>query len=141
MPPSGQVSPAISARIIHAALVLGVLTFWLVSWYIGQSSAVPAEALPDRRVLYVALALVSATLFGGAMFTASRLGPIRSGTSQDDWWRQNLGKAIVIWSLVEAPSLLGLVAYLLTRDFRTLIATFIGLLFFGSYRPSRLIER
>jgi hypothetical protein len=141
VPPSGQVSPAISARIIHAALVLGVLTFWLVSWYIGQSSAVPAEALPDRRVLYVALALVSATLFGGAMFTASRLGPIRSGTSQDDWWRQNLGKAIVIWSLVEAPSLLGLVAYLLTRDFRTLIATFIGLLFFGSYRPSRLIER
>jgi hypothetical protein len=141
VPPDGQVSPALSARIIHAALVLGVLMFWLVGWYIGQSSAVPADALPDRRVLYVALALVSATLFGGAMFAASRLGPIRSGTSQDDWWRQNLGKAIVIWSLVEAPSLLGLVAYVLTRDFRTLIATFIGLLFFGSYRPSRLIER
>jgi len=121
--------------------VLGVLTFWLVGWYIGQSSAVPAEALPDRRVLYVALALVSATLFGGAMFTAARLGPIRPGHSQDDWWRENLGKAIVVWSLVEAPSLLGLVAYTLTRDFRTLIATFIGLLFFGSYRPGRLIER
>jgi hypothetical protein len=118
VPPNSQVSPAISARIIHAALVLGVLMFWLVGWYIGQSSAVPAEALPDRRMLYVALALVSATLFGGAMFTASRLGPIRSGTSQDDWWRQNLGRAIVIWSLVEAPSVLGLVAYVLTRDFR-----------------------
>lgn len=141
MPPNSPVSPAISARIIHAALVLGVLTFWLVGWYIGQSSAVPAEALPDRRVLYVALALVSATLFGGAMFTAARLGPIRPGGSQDDWWHENLGKAIVVWSLVEAPSLLGLVAYSLTRDFRTLIATFIGLLFFGSYRPSRLIER
>ena len=141
MPPNSPVSPAISARIIHAALVLGVLTFWLVGWYIGQSSAVPAEALPDRRVLYVALALVSATLFGGAVFTAARLGPIRPGGSQDDWWHENLGKAIVVWSLVEAPSLLGLVAYSLTRDFRTLIATFIGLLFFGSYRPSRLIER
>jgi hypothetical protein len=137
----GPVSPAISARIIHAALVLGVLTFWLVAWYLGHTSAVPAEALPDRRVLYVALALVSATLFGAAMFTAGRLGHIRPGTSQDDWWRANLGKAIVIWSLVEAPSLLGLVAYTLTRDFRTLLATFIGLLFFGSYRPSRLIER
>ena len=141
MPPNSPVSPAISARIIHAALVLGVLTFWLVGWYIGQSAAVPAEALPDRRVLYVALALVSATLFGGAMFTAARLGPIRPGGSQDEWWHENLGKAIVVWSLVEAPSLLGLVAYTLTRDFRTLIATFIGLLFFGSYRPSRLIER
>jgi hypothetical protein len=141
VPPSSTISPAISARIIHAALVLGVLTFWLVGWYIGQSAAVPADALPSRRVLYVALALVSATLFGGAMFTAARLGPIRPGMSQDAWWTQNLGKAIVIWSLVEAPSLLGLVAYTLTRDFRTLIATFIGLLFFASYRPSRLIER
>ena len=92
MPPSGAVSPALSARIIHAALVLGVLMFWLVGWYIGQSSAVPADALPERKVLYVALALVSATLFGGAMFTAARLGPIRSGTSQDDWWRDNLAR-------------------------------------------------
>lgn len=141
MPPGSPVSPAISARIIHAALVLGVITFWLVAWSIGNSSAVPAEALPDRKVLYVALALVSAVLFGGAMFAAARLGPVRAGLSQDDWWRANLGKAIVIWALVEAPSLLGLVAYALTRDFRTLIATFIGLLFFGSYRPSRLIER
>jgi hypothetical protein len=141
VPPGAPVSPAISARIIHAALVLGVVTFWLVAWYIGHAAAVPAEALPDRRVLYVALALVSAVLFGGAMFTASRLGPIRAGASQDDWWRDNLSKAIVIWSLVEAPSLLGLVAYTLTRDFRTLIASFIGLLFFASYRPSRLIVR
>jgi hypothetical protein len=141
VPPNSPVSPAISARIIHASLVLGVLTFWLVGWYIGQSAAVPAEALPDRRVLYVALAVVSAALFGGAMFTVARLGPIRAGASQEDWWRENLGKAVVIWSLVEAPSLLGLVAYTLTHDFRTLIATFIGLLFFGSYRPSRLIER
>jgi hypothetical protein len=141
VPPTAPISPAISARIIHAALVLGVLTFWLVAWSIGHSSAPPAEALPDRKVLYVALSLVSAVLFGGAMFTAARLGPIRAGTSQDDWWRANLGKAIVVWSLVEAPSLLGLVAYSLTRDFRTLIATFIGLLFFGSYRPGRLIVR
>jgi heme A synthase len=141
VPPGAPVSPAISARIIHAALVLGVLLFWLVAWYLGHASSVPADALPNRKVLYVALALVSATLFGGAMFTAARLGPIRPGTSQDDWWRANLSKAIVIWSLVEAPTLLGLVAYALTRDFRTLIATFIGLLFFGSYRPSRLIER
>jgi hypothetical protein len=141
MAPGGQVSRALSARIIHAALVLGVVMFGMVAWRIGQSSAVPAEALPDRRVLYVALALVSAVLFGGAMFTVARLGPIQAGLSQDDWWRSNLGKAVVIWSLVEAPCLLGLIAYTLTRDFRTLIATFIGLLFFGSYRPSRLIER
>jgi hypothetical protein len=141
MAPGAPVSPAIHARIIHASLVIGVLMFWLVAWYLGRGEPVPADALPDRRALYIALFLVSAILFGAAMFTANRLSHPTPGTSQDEWWRVNLGKAIVIWALVEAPALLGLVAYTLTHDFRALIATFTGLLFFGNYRPSRLIER
>ncbi len=141
MPPGGAVSPAISARIIHAALVIGVLMFCLVAWYLGRASAVPVYALPNRRVLYFALFLVSAILFGAAMFTAGRLSRPAPGTSQDDWWRMNLGKAVTIWALVEAPTFLGLIAYTLTNDFRALIATLTGLLLFGNYRPSRLIER
>jgi hypothetical protein len=141
VPPGAPVSPAISAKIIHAALVLGVLMFCFVAWYLGRASVMPVYALPDRRVLYIALFLVSAILFGAAMFTASRLGRPAPGTSQNDWWRVNLGKAVVIWALVEAPTLLGLVAYTLTQDFRVLIATLTGLLLFGNYRPSRLIER
>lgn len=141
MPPGAPVSPGISARIIHAALMLGVVLFWAVAWFVAGRTALPVGALPDRRVLYIGLFLVSAILFGGAMFTANRLVPLGSGASQDEWWRVNLSKAILIWALVEAPAILGTVAYLLTRDFRTLIATFTGLLFFGAYRPSRLSER
>jgi hypothetical protein len=141
VPPRAPVSPAINARIIHAALVSGVLMFCLVAWYLGRAPATPAYALPDRRVLYIALFLVSATLFGAAMFSASRLGRPAPGTSQDEWWQVNLGKVVAIWALVETPTLLGLVAYTLTHDFRALIATLTGLLLFGNYRPSRLIER
>jgi hypothetical protein len=141
MPPGSPVGPAISARIIHGSLVLGVLFFWLVAWFVAQRTALPVSVLPDRRVLYIALFLASATLFGGAMFTVNRLTPPARGMSQDDWWRVNLGKAVLVWALVEAPALLGTIAYLLTRDFRTLLATFTGLLFFGAYRPSRLFER
>ena len=62
--------------------------------------------------------------------------------SQDDWWRANLGRAIVVWALVEAPDAArARSAYLLTHDFRTLLAPFIGLLLFANYRPSRLAER
>ena len=75
VPPTARSRRRISARIIHGALMLGVLMFWLVAWYVGRRTALPAEALPDRRVLYIALALVSAMLFGGAMFTAARLVP------------------------------------------------------------------
>ena len=141
MAAGAPVSSGINARIIHASLVTGVVLFWLVGWYVGRSQTEPIYSLPDRRVLYIALFLVSAVLFGAAMFTAGRLTPPTAGQSQDDWWGRNLGKAIVIWALVEAPSLLGLVAYVVTRDFRTLLATLAGLLLFGNYRPGRLLER
>ena len=106
-----------------------------------RGRSLPSEALPDRRVLYVALTVVSATLFGAAAFMTGRLPAPALGATEDDWWRANLGRVLVSWSLVEAPTLLGLVAYMLTHDFRTLIAPFIGLLLFANYRPRRLTER
>ena len=133
-------SPAISARIIHAALVLGVMMFLGISLYVGSNSPVPASALPDRRVLYLGLFVVSAVLFGAAVYTAGRMTRPGPGISQDEWWRANLNRAIGIWALVEAPAILGMVAYFLTDDFRTLIAPFVGLLFFVNYRPSRLAQ-
>jgi hypothetical protein len=140
MPPSSPVSPAISARVIHAALVLGVMMFWVVSWWVGARVSLPVSAIPERKVLYVGLFLVSAVLFGAAVYRASRLTPPAPGTTQDQWWQANLGRAVVIWALVDAPAILGTVAYLLTHDFRTLIAPFTGLLLFVNYRPSRLAE-
>ena len=140
MPPAGPMSPVISARIIHAALVLGVTLFLGAALYVGSNSPVPASALPDRRVLYLGLFVVSAVLFGGAMYTAARLTPPGPGVSQNDWWRANLNRAIGIWALVEAPAILGMLAYFLTHDFRTLIAPFVGLLLFVNYRPRRLAE-
>ncbi|HEX7336207.1 MAG TPA: hypothetical protein VF252_03275 [Gemmatimonadales bacterium] len=140
MPPAAPVSPAITARIIHAALVLGIMMFWAVAWFVGNAVTMPVSALPERRVLYLGLFLISAVLFGAAMFSASRLAPPRAATSRDDWWRSNLGRVILIWALVEMPALLGTVAYLITHDFRTLIAPFTGLLLFVNYRPSHFVE-
>jgi hypothetical protein len=138
VPPTSPVSPSISARVIHAALVLGIMLFWAVSS--GTRISLPVSAIPDRKVLYLGLFLISAVLFGAAVYTAGRLTPPEPGISQDDWWRANLGRAIQVWSLVEAPAILGTTTYLLTHDFRTLIAPFTGLLLFVNYRPSRLSE-
>ena len=140
MPPAAPVSPAISARIIHAALVLGVVLFWAVAWYVGSNTSMPVSAVPDRRVLYVGLTVLSAVLFGAAAFTAGRMARALPGVSQDEWWRANLGRAVGIWALVEAPAIVGTVAYLVTHDFRTLLAPLTGLLLFVNYRPSRLAE-
>ncbi len=134
------ISPSIRARIIHGALVFGIVMFWVLAWAIRDRS-LPAEALPERPVLYIALALVSATLFGAAAFTTGRLPAPGRGASEDAWWQANLGRVVVAWVLVEAPTLLGIVAYTLTRDFRTLLAPFIGLLLFANYHPRRMTDR
>ena len=140
MPEAAPVSPSIRARVIHGALILGIVMFSVLAWAI-RDRAVPAEALPERRVLYIGLALVSAVLFGAAAFNVGRLPAPARGASEDDWWRAHLGRVIVVWALIEAPTLLGVVAYTLTRDFRTLLAPFIGLLLFANYHPRRLTER
>jgi hypothetical protein len=142
MPSAIPVSPRISAGIIHGALMLGVVLFWGVAWYVGANSPVQEAEIPDRRVLYVGLVIVSAVLFGAGSYTAGRLVRLRPGITKDEWWRVNLGRAIRIWALVEAPAILGTVAYILTHDFRTLLlAPFTVMLLFVNYRPSRLAGR
>ncbi len=134
------ISASIRARIIHGALVFGIVLFGALSLAI-QDRSLPTDQLPERRVLYLALALTSAALFGAAAFGAGRLPAPGPGTTEDDWWQANLGRAVVVWALVEAPTLLGLVAYTLTHDFRTLLAPFVGLLLFATYHPRRFTER
>lgn len=140
MPPAAPISAAISARIIHASLVLGVVLLWVVAWYVGSNTTTPISAVPDRRVLYVGLAVLSAVLFGAAAYSAARLTRPHPDVSQDEWWRLNLGRAVAVWALVEAPAIIGTIAYLVTEDFRTLLAPLTGLLLFVNYRPSRLAE-
>ncbi len=134
------VSPSIRARIIHGALVFGIVGFWVLAWALRERS-IPEVALPDRKVLYIALAVVSATLFGAAAYTVGRLAGPGGAVGEDEWWRANLGRVLVAWALLEAPTLIGLMVYTLTHDFRTLLAPFIGLLLFANYHPRRLTER
>jgi hypothetical protein len=140
MPPAAPIASSVAARVIHAALVTGVVLFLVIAWYVGDRQTVPADALPDRRLLYLALTLLGAGAFGAAMLVASRMVPRRQ-MSQEEWWRANLSRAITCWALLEAPTLFGTAIYLLTRDFRTLLATFIGLFLFLQFRPGRLADR
>lgn len=137
---SSPVSPALTARIIHAALLSGVAVFAAVAWYVASTAAIPIAGLPDRKVLYLALFAVSAVAFGAAAYTAARVAPRSSAVTVDEWWHANLGRVILIWALVEAPAIFGIVAYLLTHDFRALLAPFAGLFLFVNYRPSRFAE-
>jgi hypothetical protein len=66
-------------------------------------------ALPDLAVLLVGL---PAALL---IFLLRQRLPPRGSLSPDDWWRAHLGRAILIWGLLEGLALLGAVSLFATR--------------------------
>jgi len=126
-----------TARIIHGAMLAGVAMFLLVAQITGGNLPSPGS----MSVFLLVVAGLGVSLFGAAAVLAGRLPGRTLGASEDDWWRANQGRAIVVWALVEAPSLLGTVFYFLTHDTRALVATLVGLVLFIQFRPGRLANR
>jgi hypothetical protein len=115
----------------------GVVLFWAAAWFVGRQTASPAPTLPSRP-MYLILVVMALVSFAAAALVARNLTAPSAGTTQDQWWQQNLGRAIVVWALVEAPSLFGLVVYLTTRNLRALAVPVAGLFLFAVFRPNRL---
>jgi O-antigen ligase len=133
--------PSLSARIVHGAIVAGLLLFFVLARIMGERRAESVATQPDRKPLYLALFMVTAAMFAAATYFAGRLPAREPEESDDAWWGRHLPRVVVVWALVEGPALFGIVAYMLTHDFRTLIATLAGLALFVHFSPGRLAAR
>lgn len=68
----------------------------------------------------------------------SRL-PARSGASDDEWWKANVGRAIAVWALLEAPAIFGAVALFATgRLLAYTVLVALALVGLATATPSRL---
>jgi hypothetical protein len=133
-------TPSLTAVIVHAALILGIVMFGVVAHLAGTALPPLRVALPGGDALHLWLLLIGLVPFGASIALARRLPAPLPGATRDDWWRANLGRAVLIWALIEGSTLLGLVAYLLTRNTRVLLVSVVGLLLFATFRPSRLAQ-
>ena len=98
--------------------------------------------LPDRRVLYVGLFLVSAAAVRRRDVHGRPAAAALAGPSQDDWWQSQSGQGHRGLGVGRGPALLWAPSPTCSRaTFARCLRTFTGLLLFGNYRPSRLIER
>jgi hypothetical protein len=100
-------------------------------------SIVPMERIENASIFLYAVFGIAAVFFAGALVISQRL-PRERGTTADDWWRQNLTGALVIWSMIEGPSMLGAIGFLLTRDYTALLVPVTGLFLFILLAPGRL---
>jgi hypothetical protein len=123
--------PATIARILHLALMSSVVLATLVM------SVIPIPGSSLAPLFLYAVFGVAAVLFAGALVISTRL-PRTPSQGKDDWWTQNLPRAIVIWAMLEGPSLLGSIAFLLSRDYTALVVPITGLVLFVVLGPARL---
>lgn len=134
-PASGQ-SAALTARIIHAALISGIVMFVVVATFVREP-VTPNDAIASLGRVIPVLAIVA---FGAVVFLARRLPRRPSTQSREDWWGANQPGAIVIWALLESVGLLGSVTYFMSGSSYHLIWVGLSLLMFIFYSPGRLSE-
>jgi hypothetical protein len=134
-------SPAASARIIHAALVLGVVVATAVLLAVraaAAASAAPSAAPPILLPVLIAVGLVAVA---SALFLKARLPERGSGTTEDAWWAANLARAIPVWALLEGAGMVGAVFYFIGVGTAGLIVAAAALALLVANGPGRLIDR
>ena len=127
MPPA---SPARTARLLHVALMGSVIGSSLLLAFLPVSGGSIAPLF-----LYAVFG-VAAVMFAGALLLSSRLP--HNDRNLDSWWQENIGRALLIWAMVEGPALLGAVAYLLSRDITALLVPAVGLALLVLLGPGKL---
>ncbi len=137
-PTRPQPRPSVVARIIHAAMMVGVILLTAVAWLIAHQRGGSAGRGPNVGPLYIPLAVMAIGTFAGAFVVAGRLPPPAPGQTAEAWWTAHQTQATIIWALVEAPALFAGVIYLTGGDPRALLVTLAALALFLHFAPGRL---
>lgn len=125
-----QSSPAATARLLHFALMGSVIGSSLLL------AVLPVSGSPIAPLFLYAVFGVAAVMFAGALLLSTRLP--HDDHNLDNWWRDNIGRALLVWAMIEGPALLGAVAYLLSRDITALLVPAIGLALLVLLGPAKL---
>jgi hypothetical protein len=134
---AGHPSPALTARVIHLALVLGVVVAAAALLALRTAAA----AAPAPPVLLPVLVAVAIGTVGGALALKARLPERTAGVGDDAWWAANLGRAVPVWALLEAAGIVGAVFYFIGVGRAGLIVAAAALALLVANGPGRLIDR
>jgi hypothetical protein len=137
-PPESAGAPeqATTVRIIHVALVLGVVAF-TVGLYLGAGPALANVSIPRPAIVALVGASFAATAV--AAFALRRRVPPRSTDQSANMYWSTVGPgALVMWAVFEAGALTGVIAWLLGGGVAALAAATLAFLALVALHPGRL---
>ncbi len=128
--------PSTTARLIHAALALGVVLFALVVFFVVRPANVEAAEMPPVVAgVLLALSLAACAL---ALVMRRRVPRRSTDESADLFWTRAAAPALLAWAPLEGGALLGVVAYMLTGTSAALGVAGIALAGLIAFNPARL---
>lgn len=132
MPPPTSAS---TARTIHA-FFLASTSIVAIGAFVARRSLGPLTA--GAGPLDFTAILVGLSTLTMVILFRSRL-PARGGVPAEEWWRVNVGRAVLVWALLEFPVVIGAIALFATGHV-PVFAILSGLAFAGlvAMSPGRL---
>ena len=107
-----------TARILHGAIVVGLLALLGVFYVLARST--PLSPTPFAEGADVVLRLVGAGLGVGVLIAARALRrqmiPLEPHGDEAAWWQTYLPRAIAIWAIAEAAGIAGGVFWWVSGD-------------------------
>jgi hypothetical protein len=114
VPASAEVQLARAMRIMHVALVAGLVTAASVFFFLRQGNASRFSMGSSFGFSLAAIALALVTI--AVAFLAPRIPPRSDQEAPDVYWQRKeiSGAAVILWTLIEGAGLLAWIGYLLT---------------------------
>ena len=124
-------------RIIHLALVAGVLLVAAIFYILRQRIGMTFGFAPSVGLIAAGLSLVSLTLALG--FLAPRLPGRPADQAPEDYWARNeiRGAAVILWAMVEAAAILSWLGYLMTGSWAAAAVGLLAIAALALLRPGR----
>lgn len=123
-----------TARIVHLALIAGIVALTAVLALLPPSAAV--EPRLQQLLVYLAFGF-GAVGCAASLILASRL-PREELRAAEPWWDAHFGEVLIIWVLLDGPAVFGAVAHFLSGSPLPLVVTAVALLLFVLQAPQRL---
>jgi hypothetical protein len=131
--------PAKTVRLLHLALVTGVILFALISHFVlRQTMADSHEVSPNLLRILLALAVLACA---ASLLLQRRIPRRQRDDSADLFWRTALAPALIMWSAIEMASLLSVYLYALTGSQAAIGIASIAVVLFVIQNPARLERR
>lgn len=128
-----------TVRLIHFALVTGVILFALVSHFLLRRSLADAPLLsPDLLRILLGLAVVA---LAASLVLRRRVPRRRSDVSADLFWTTAMTPALIMWWAIEMASLLSVFLYARTGSQAAIGVAAVAVVLFVIQNPRHLERR